>query len=55
MSMIFCVHIITIYGSVKFFLKNVCYVQDYFGKVQILLKDHLVSLPMEQQCNSIYR
>ena len=33
----------TIYGNVQFFLKNVCYVQDFFEKVQEK-KSHLVTL-----------
>ena len=48
MSRIFCVHIMTIYGNVQFFLKNVCYIQDFFGKVQVLSKNHLITLSIIQ-------
>ena len=44
MSRILCVHIMTTCGSVPFFLKNVCYVQDFYRKSQGFFKDNLVTL-----------
>ena len=47
MSRIFSVHKMIIYGSVQFFLRNVCYVRgfsDNMDNVQVLFKNHLVTL-----------